>query len=164
MMLIEPFTVVMLTTPVPAPMVAVRLWLVCALIPRPEVEMLPLTLLAVSLKELVAGRVRATFPFVVLKLYEPASTGDVNVPVIPPLVVVAVTPPQEEQEKSTLPFVVLRVRLVVVMPEASTLPFVVASVRDPASMVESLISPLTVVNCAELKWDEAGTYTFMSAE
>ena len=115
---IEPFTVVMLTAPVPAPMLAARLWLVCALTPRPEVEMLPLTLLAVSVKEPVAGRVKATFPFVEFSVNVPARIGDVRVPVIPPLVVVAVMLPHEEQEKSTLPLVVLRVRLVVVMPVA----------------------------------------------
>lgn len=78
----------------------------------------PLVVLAVSLKELVAGTVRMMFPLVVISVYVPLRDSDDRVDVTSPLVVDAVTLAQDVQVKYRFPLVVLSARLDALMIEA----------------------------------------------
>ena len=73
---------------------------------------------AVILADAVAGSFRLMFPFVDVIAYEPLDDSDPKFAVTAPFVEVAVTPAQDAQVRSMLPFVSVRVKLVDAMPEA----------------------------------------------
>jgi hypothetical protein len=73
---------------------------------------------AVILADAVVGNFRLMFPFVDVIVYEPLDESDSKFAVTAPFVEVAVTPVQEAQVKSMLPFVSVRIKLVDAMLEA----------------------------------------------
>ena len=108
-------------------------------------ETVPFVVLVVILNEAVAGIFRVMPPFVVVITYVPVSDKDVNVDVTPPLVVVAVTLPQEaSQVMSIPPLVSVIVKVDAVTLDAETSPFVSVIVTLDALTVETFRSPFTV--------------------
>ncbi len=119
----------------PSPTIVVT-WFVSWTV-SPVLETLPFVTFGVILNEPVAGSFKLMFPFVVVMTYEPVNDSDTRFDVMPPLVVVAVTLPQEVQVMSRLPFVSVIVRVEAVTPEAETLPFVSVRVMLDALMLET---------------------------
>jgi hypothetical protein len=140
---IEPFVVVRLTVALPVPKVVVAWFASWTL--SPVLETVPFVTLVVILNEAVAGIFKVMLPFVVVITYVPVRDNDVRVDVTLPLVVVAVTLPQEvPQVKSIPPFVSVIVTVEAVTPEAEMAPFVSVIVTLDALTVETFRSPFTV--------------------
>jgi len=140
---IDPFVVVRLTVALPVPKVVVAWFASWTL--SPELETVPFVTFVVILNEAVVGIFRVMLPLVVVMTYVPVRDRDVRVDVTLPLVMVAVTLPQDAlQVKSIPPFVSVIVTLEALTPEAEMFPFVSVIVTLDALTLETFRSPFTV--------------------